>query len=299
MTRFPRPTTTGSAPYSSRLSTPITGGGPPSAWSRCSRMPIGRGVRPSKPRPRSSSRSSTPRPSHTWTRQQRRSWRSFPNRSGPSSARRLATPVASQSEEQKRLLASNPRVNISAGVLYQYDQAAADDLKKEQAKVAAKRAEKPVEDFVSVLDEVPGVVPTTKIFHRGDHRQPTKAGAARRPHASPRPRVRDYDIPDKDTSLSTSGRRLAYARHLVKGDHPLTGRVLVNRIWLNHFGRGLVDTPGDFGVLGTRPTHPELLDWLADELVRQGWSLKRMHKLIMTSTVYRQSITRQRGGCDR
>jgi hypothetical protein len=63
----------------------------------------------------------------------------------------------------------------------------------------------------------------------------------------------------------------------------------MNRIWLNHFGRGLVDTPGDFGVLGTRPTHPELLDWLADELVRQGWSLKRMHKLIMMSTVYRQS----------
>jgi Protein of unknown function (DUF1553) len=67
------------------------------------------------------------------------------------------------------------------------------------------------------------------------------------------------------------------------------GRVLANRIWLNHFGRGLVDTPGDFGVLGTRPTHPELLDWLAAELVRQQWSLKRMHKVIMTSAVYRQS----------
>ena len=87
----------------------------------------------------------------------------------------LLAPAASRSDEQKRLLASNPSVSISAGVLYQYDQAAADDLKKEQAKVAAKRAEKPVEDFVSVLDEVPGIVPTTKIFHRGDHRQPTKA----------------------------------------------------------------------------------------------------------------------------
>ena len=66
-------------------------------------------------------------------------------------------------------------MNITEGVLYQYDPAAAEDLKKESAKVAAKRAEKPVEDFVSVLDEVPGVVPATKIFHRGDHRQPTKA----------------------------------------------------------------------------------------------------------------------------
>jgi hypothetical protein len=68
--------------------------------------------------------------------------------------------------------------------------------------------------------------------------------------------------------------------------------VLANRLWLHHFGRGIVDTPGDFGMLGQRPTHPELLDWLASELVRQGWSLKRMHKLLMTSTVYRQSSRR-------
>ncbi|MGH7134996.1 MAG: DUF1553 domain-containing protein, partial [Pirellulales bacterium] len=86
-----------------------------------------------------------------------------------------------------------------------------------------------------------------------------------------------------------SGRRLALARHLLSGRHPLTGRVLVNRIWLHHFGRGLVDTAGDFGRLGVRPTHPELLDWLADEFARHGWSMKRMHKLIMLSTVYRQS----------
>ena len=79
---------------------------------------------------------------------------------------------------------------------------------------------------------------------------------------------------------------------MTKGDHPLLGRVLVNRIWLHHFGRGIVDTPGDFGMLGQRPSHPELLDWLATELVRQGWSMKRIHKLIMTSTVYRQSSRR-------
>jgi hypothetical protein len=195
---------------------------------------------------------------------------------------------ASRSDEQKRLLAANPSVNITEGVLYQYDAAAADDLKKLRAKVDAKRAEKPVEDFVSVLDEVPGVLPTTKIFYRGDHRQPTKSV---RPGdlTIAAPEGARYEVPEKDASLPTSGRRLAYARHLVKGDHPLIGRILVNRIWLNHFGRGLVDTPGDFGVLGTRPTHPELLDWLADELVRQGWSLKRMHKLIMMSTIYRQS----------
>ena len=101
-----------------------------------------------------------------------------------------------------------------------------------------------------------------------------------------------FDIPEHDAALPSTGRRLAWARHLVVGKHPLLGRVLANRIWLHHFGRGIVETPSEFGVLGTRPTHPELLDWLADELPRQGWSLKRMHKLLMTSSVYRQSSRR-------
>jgi hypothetical protein len=69
----------------------------------------------------------------------------------------------------------------------------------------------------------------------------------------------------------------------------LTARVLVNRVWMLHFGRGIVATPGDFGVLGERPTHPELLDWLATEFTEGGWRLKRLHKAIMTSTAYRQS----------
>jgi len=207
----------------------------------------------------------------------------------------LDTAPASRTEEQKRLIAANPSVNITDGVLYQYDPAAAEDLKKERAKVDAKRAEKPVEDFVSVLDEVPGVLPPTMVFHRGDHRQPTKPVKPGDLTIAAREGSR-FEVPEKDASLPTSGRRLAYARHLVKGDHPLVGRVLANRIWLNHFGRGLVDTPGDFGVLGTRPTHPELLDWLAGELVRQGWSLKRMHKLIMTSSVYRQSSRGSQAG---
>jgi hypothetical protein len=67
---------------------------------------------------------------------------------------------------------------------------------------------------------------------------------------------------------------------------------MVNRVWLHHFGRGLVGTPSDFGVLGDRPSHPELLDWLATDFVQHGWRLKRLHKLIMTSTAYRQSSRR-------
>jgi hypothetical protein len=193
-----------------------------------------------------------------------------------------------RSAEQKKLLAANPSVNIDAGNLYQYDAAGAEELKKERERIDRKRAEKPVEDFVSTLDEVNGVIPDTRIFHRGDHRQPKQAvGPGDLTIAAPD--GKRFEIPSKVAGLPSSGRRLAYARYLVAGKHPLVGRVLANRIWMHHFGRGLVDTPGDFGALGTRPTHPELLDWLAGELARGGWDLKRLHRLIMTSTVYRQS----------
>ncbi len=86
-----------------------------------------------------------------------------------------------------------------------------------------------------------------------------------------------------------SGNRLALARWLTQPDHPLTARVMVNRIWLHHFGRGLVETPANFGRTGAPPSHPELLDWLATEFVRTGWSIKAMHRLMMTSTAYRQN----------
>jgi mono/diheme cytochrome c family protein len=86
-----------------------------------------------------------------------------------------------------------------------------------------------------------------------------------------------------------AGRRLRLAQWLTRPDHPLTARVTANRIWQYHFGRGLVGTASDFGVNGERPSHPELLDWLATELMARGWSLKSMHRLIMTSSAYRQS----------
>ena len=86
-----------------------------------------------------------------------------------------------------------------------------------------------------------------------------------------------------------TGRRLALARWLTQPDHPLTARVMVNRIWKHHFGEGIVSTLDDFGRMGVRPTHPELLDWLATEFVRRGWSMKAMHWLMMTSRAYRQS----------
>jgi cytochrome c553 len=84
-------------------------------------------------------------------------------------------------------------------------------------------------------------------------------------------------------------RRLKLAEWITHTDNPLTARVLVNRVWQHHFGRGLVSTPNDFGFNGERPSHPELLDWLACEFIARGWSMKHLHKLIMLSTTYRQS----------
>jgi hypothetical protein len=84
-------------------------------------------------------------------------------------------------------------------------------------------------------------------------------------------------------------RRLALARWVGSKDNPLTARVAVNRVWQFHFGQGLVSTPSDFGMAGARPSHPELLDWLAAELVDSGWSLKHLHRLILNSFTFQQS----------
>ena len=99
---------------------------------------------------------------------------------------------------------------------------------------------------------------------------------------------------DPNVSLSpghpeTTGRRAALANWLTRKDHPLTARLIVNRLWQGHFGQGIVATPNDFGTMGEPATHPELLDWLAVELMESGWSLKAMHRLMVTSATYQQS----------
>jgi hypothetical protein len=187
------------------------------------------------------------------------------------------------------------RVYPSADVFRQldlYDPPAGKQLQKERAEVAKLRATKPPEEAIACVTEVAGQAPVSRLFYRGDVEQPrqeVKPGeltvlALNRATA---------DIPLKDPALSTTGRRLAYARMLTDGSHPLVARVLVNRIWQHHFGNGIVATPGDFGMLGARPTHPQLLDWLASDFVDHGWKFKGLHKLIMTSTVYRQSSLRR------
>ena len=135
------------------------------------------------------------------------------------------------------------------------------------------------------LDEAGPEAPPTFLLKRGDF-------TAKGPEVSPAfPVVLAGSEPSPKitpTSRST-GRRKALADWLTRPDHPLTARVKVNRLWQHHFGRGLVATPSDFGLQGAEPSHPELLDWLATEFVARGWSLKAMHRLMVTSATYRQS----------
>jgi hypothetical protein len=204
----------------------------------------------------------------------------------------FTTPADQRSPEQTKLLDDNPSLKITPGVLYQYNQGAADELKKFDAQIAEIQAQKPAEDFIQALTEVPGQAPATYLFHRGDYRQPASEVppgelSVCTPEGDP------FNVPADSEEVPTTGRRLAYARWLTSGRHPLVARVLVNRVWMHHFGQGLVGTPSDFGRMGERPSHPELLDWLASELVDGGWRLKRIHKLIVTSAAYQQSSQRE------
>ncbi len=146
----------------------------------------------------------------------------------------------------------------------------------------------PPDEQGSFLHEGPGryEVPPSYFLIRGDPFSPgspmspgfvTVATDGDPPTVIPRPDGR------------TSGRRLALAEWLTSPQNPLPARVIVNRIWHHHFGRGIVATLDNFGKIGDRPTHPELLDWVAVEFINRGWSIKQMHRLIMTSEAYRMA----------
>jgi hypothetical protein len=201
-----------------------------------------------------------------------------------------ATPQAKRTAEQKQLLLTYPRVGqLDTGTVSLYDAARTQQISdKYQQLINAAVAKRPPDDYVHALTEGLNQVPQTVLFFRGDINQSRQA-------VTPG----ELDILGGQTialiepGRATTGRRLAYARQLTSGKHPLVARVMVNRIWMHHFGHGIVGTPSDFGTLGERPSHPELLDWLADEFMRQGWKWKPMHRLIVTSTAYRQTSRRR------
>lgn len=139
---------------------------------------------------------------------------------------------------------------------------------------------------IRALYDLPGEI-RTPLLRRGDPLTPGPVVSPGVPVVLRTGGQLDWTPPAKDAR--TTGRRLALARWLTRPDNPLTARVMVNRIWMHHFGRGIVSTPDDFGSAGAAPTHPRLLDWLAREFVDSGWDLKHIHRLIVLSATYRQS----------
>lgn len=138
-----------------------------------------------------------------------------------------------------------------------------------------------------VYASVPSQPEPTQILARGNPAQPLATVAPGGLGAVPG-LAGDFGL---EPDSPESERRVRLAAWITDAKNPLTARVIVNRLWHYHFGVGLVDTPNDFGFHGGRPSHPELLDWLADELIRSGWRLKHLHRLIVTSQTYRQSST--------
>lgn len=197
------------------------------------------------------------------------------------------TPAKDRSPEQTALLKSYPSVNITTGNLYQYIPESKTKLQEFDKEISEIRSKKPEEQFVRALTEPAEPPPETKLFHRGDHQQPKQTVNAHALQiASPVGNLQFFQ--SDNAEIATSGRRLAFAKWITGKDNPLFARVITNRIWMHHFGSGIVTTPGDFGQLGSRPSHPKLLDWIANEFKTNGWSLKKLHRTIMLSRLYRQ-----------
>ncbi len=156
-----------------------------------------------------------------------------------------------------------------------------------EAKLAEFASLKPADlPTAMIVTDAEGEAPPTFRLAQGDYRKPLEQVQPGFPAflGASEPLLETPPV-----GAQSSGRRAALARWLCRPDHPLTSRVIVNRVWKHHFGVGIVATPNDFGAMGEPPTHPELLDWLAVEFMDQGWSLKTLHRLMVTSATYRQS----------
>ena len=176
-----------------------------------------------------------------------------------------------------------PRVDARACIAYRFAGRSDDPATREAlAELAAAEAlERAVAVYPNVYAGVFAEPEPTHRLHRGDPMQP------REPVAPDVPAVLGSLALAEDASEPT--RRLAFARWIASPENPLTARVIANRVWMHHFGEGLVDTPSDFGAMGSEPTHPELLDWLACELIESGWSLKHLQRRILASRTWRGS----------
>ena len=164
---------------------------------------------------------------------------------------------------------------------YDVDSATCNELWKLQGEVDRLIINAASEPRYATFIEDREVPSEPRIFKRGN---PAEKG-----DDIPRQFLQLLSGPDRKPFEHGSG-RLEMAQAIVDPANPLTARVMVNRVWAHHFGAGLVATPGDFGVRAEPPSHPELLDWLTSEFIASGWSLKTLHRMIVLSSVYRQSL---------
>jgi hypothetical protein len=132
-------------------------------------------------------------------------------------------------------------------------------------------------------------LPQVHVLRSGDYRQPGEAVEPGFPSAITGHSETAELVTDRYRQFPTRGLRFTLAQWIASPDNPLTARVMVNRLWQHHFGRGIVETASNFGKNGVAPTHPELLNWLATTFVERGWSVKEMHRLMVLSSAYRQS----------
>jgi hypothetical protein len=196
-----------------------------------------------------------------------------------------------QSAEQKKLLETHARViAISDDDLAKRFPEFAKLRRQMQVTLAACEKERPAPlPRIAAYVETDPSPPVHHILRRGQHNRPGEEVEPRVLAALQNP-GNDFHV-EKRPGLLSTGRRSALARWITSPANPLFARVMVNRIWQYHFGTGIVSTPDNLGQSGARPTHPELLDYLAAEFVRSGWSIKAMHRLILSSAVYRQTST--------
>ncbi len=179
----------------------------------------------------------------------------------------------------------NPTVKLTAPMqLSNSDREQLEVLRKQRSELTERlNSLGPPPKFYGVVAE--SVLPEVRMLTRGDPESPI--GEALTPAALGALEMLNPELGKLDSSEGE--RRAALAHWITHPNNPLTRRVIVNRLWHWHFGKGLVDTPSDFGFGGGRPSHPELLDWLANELDRHNGSLKAMHRLILTSQTYQQT----------
>jgi mono/diheme cytochrome c family protein len=198
--------------------------------------------------------------------------------------------VASSADRQSYAAGKKKIEGASFTGLTPADAARAKELSRERNKLEARISELAKAPMVYGGSFIAKPEPTHR-FHRGDPMQKREVVAPGAPTAVAvifsltqlaAPTVADNRTEDQR-------RRLALGAWITNPTNPLTARVMVNRVWQHHFGEGLVSTPSDFGVNGSPPTHPELLDWLASEFVANGWSVKHLHRLIVNTDTYRQS----------